>query len=322
MSMEVSVVIATYNGEKYIKQQLESIINQSVKPDEIIICDDASSDNTTQICEHLLSESGIKFRLLCHKNNAGVIRSFCELMEAATCDVVFLCDQDDVWYPNKIARFLDAFEQNPNCKVVFSNADLVDKDLKRLGKSLWEDIGFAPKDLECNIALFNEMLHRNVFTGMSMAFNRSWYQELPPFSRYMLHDEFIGWCAVLHNSAEPLQECLAAYRQHDANVVGTGRHRKFETFRLMKKQVIISCERSKNKFYDLLGLNVDHLQEVSLTRAYAFYKDRASMLNSNMPMSFFMFVKIIVSNGYHLYCSKTDKALLKDTLCLFTVVKD
>ena len=318
--MKISVVIATYNGEKYIDEQLKSIINQSRKPDEIIICDDASNDNTLNICESVLKDSDIGFTIIKNQINNGILKNFNKLMDIATGDIIFLCDQDDLWYNNKIERFLATFNEFPNKKVVFSNADIVDSELKSLGKTLWDVLAFEYDSN--NLHFVKDMLSRNIFTGMCMAIKKDWYNQIPVFSNYMLHDEFIGWCAAFDDVAIPLNECLVAYRQHNNNVVGSGRHRRFESFKEMKKQVIHSCEKSKNKFSELITLYSNHLQADCLNNAYSFYCLREHMLKAKMPFSIWLLIKIIKSNGYRLFCSKSDKTLLKDVICLFITPND
>ena len=108
--MTVSVVMATYNGSKYIKEQIGSLLNQTRRPDEIIFCDDCSTDNTVDIIDGIMQNSCLPYEIIKHEQNQGVVISFQEGIKKTKGDVIFFCDQDDVWKKEKIEHFIDVFE--------------------------------------------------------------------------------------------------------------------------------------------------------------------------------------------------------------------
>ncbi len=111
--MVISVVIATYNGERFIKKQLESIYGQSVQPDEVIICDDGSTDTTADIVRGFIGEKQVKNWVLYENDvNKGFKLNFLQALKKATGDIVFLCDQDDIWHPEKIKLMKEVMEQD------------------------------------------------------------------------------------------------------------------------------------------------------------------------------------------------------------------
>lgn len=312
--MQISVIMATYNGREYIQEQIESILNQSVQPNEIIICDDASKDDTVSIVESVLSKSCIKYHIKTRQKNEGVLNNFIDAINLASGDVVFFCDQDDCWINNKIEKMMNVFEKNPEIMLVYSNADLVDAKLNSLGISLWESIRYKPQKTK---SLFSEMLSRNVVTGMCMAARREWILKDMHFSEYMLHDEFLGWRASLENCGYPINEKLVYYRQHANNVVGCKKIRGFETLEKTKLLIHNSSERTKNKFNDLKNIpGISGENYSSLLDAYDFYVFRSSLHKEKKVRSLLYFFKMVLSGRYKKYCSKTERALVKDLICI------
>lgn len=121
MSLRISVVVSTYNGESCIIEQLESLRNQTRKADEVIICDDCSKDNTFDSVKEYLKKSQLdNWRLIKNEKNKGWKRNFIELIESSTGDLIFPCDQDDYWFSNKLEIMENIMESNPNVNVLVS----------------------------------------------------------------------------------------------------------------------------------------------------------------------------------------------------------
>lgn len=129
-----SVVIATYNGEKYIGEQLESIFEQTFLPDEVIISDDLSTDNTATIVENYIKENGLEdqWKLIINEENLGWRKNFINLIKKASGDIIFTCDQDDVWKKNKIEMMVSEFEKNSKIGVLVSDYEEL---MENTGKS-------------------------------------------------------------------------------------------------------------------------------------------------------------------------------------------
>jgi len=124
-----SVAICTFNGAQYLEQQLSSILNQDLVPDEIVICDDASSDDTIRLLESFVRNQKCLIRLFLGNANIGYTRNFEKAIELCTGDIIFFSDQDDVWYSDKISIVCRLFEQNPDIAGVTHDGRLVDQDL-------------------------------------------------------------------------------------------------------------------------------------------------------------------------------------------------
>lgn len=203
--MKISVCIATYNGEKYIKQQLNSVLPQLTENDEIIISDDLSSDTTLEIIKSIDDNrikiySGIKFDSL--------IQNFENALLKSTGDIIFLCDQDDFWEENKVSHMLKALGSND---LVISDCTIVDSQLNILLPSFFEVNG-SRKGILKNII-------KNSYIGCCMAFNRKVLNYALPFPKLIpMHDIWIGLVAEKVGNVTFLNEKLLKYRRHGDNV--------------------------------------------------------------------------------------------------------
>ena len=167
---QYSVALCTYNGEKYIAEQLNSIIGQTVIPQEIIISDDGSTDSTLQLVDEILRKSCIKYKVVRNYKKRGVSGNFANAIGLCSSEIVFTSDQDDVWIKNKAEEMLKKFDNN-NVWLVFSDGELVDSALKPLGCSMWSSV-----DLTSNMLnkkdWFAYLLNRCLVTGAAMAFRK------------------------------------------------------------------------------------------------------------------------------------------------------
>ena len=225
----ISVVLCTYNGEKYIKEQIESIITQTIQPDEIIICDDNSNDNTIAICEEILRTTNIRFKIFRNLKNLGVKKNFEKGIKCCTGDIVFTCDQDDYWYENKIEKMMPFF-RDAECKLVFSNAYLVDKNRKKLNCNLWDSLYFKPENISTYNKCFDLLLKHCIVTGAAMAFRKDIFLDIIPFPDCWIHDGWIAINACIRGKIVAVNENLIDYRQHGNNVIGVSIEKRYKGF--------------------------------------------------------------------------------------------
>lgn len=204
---KISVCIASYNGEKYIEEQLKSILSQIKENDEIIISDDFSTDTTTFIIESLndtrihLFKNSVKFKN--HNFN------FENTLKKASGEIIFMADQDDVWAPNKVRRFLEIFE--------ITNADLVISDcfLVNSKKDIIVDSFFKIRNSQSG---FFKNFYKNSYVGCCMAFNRTILEASLPFPKYVFsHDTWIGLIGEMIGKTYFLREPLIYFRRHGEN---------------------------------------------------------------------------------------------------------
>lgn len=218
--MKTSVAICTYNGEKYIAEQLNSIIHQTRKVDEIIVCDDRSSDNTVSIAEEILSKSGIDYKVIVNEETLRVVRNFEKAFSLCSGDVIFSSDQDDIWKPNKVERIMYYFESNENLNMVATNADLIDGENNIMNLNLRESVVFDVKHEEYD--MLDNLLNRCCITGATMAIKKSFSDTYFKVSKYLLHDGWLALIAAATDSLLYLDENLISYRLHGNNVCGVG----------------------------------------------------------------------------------------------------
>ncbi|MDQ0231434.1 glycosyltransferase family 2 protein [Metabacillus malikii] len=209
--MKVSVVIATYNGANYIQRQLDTVIKQLSENDQIIIVDDCSKDETVSVVKE---NYGDGVEVYVNEKNLGVIKSFEKAILLAGGDVIFLCDQDDVWEGNKVERMLKAF-QDENASLVVHDATVVDGNLETLHPSWNEYNGNKKKGLIGNVI-------KNSFTGCCMAFKKDLVSEVTPFPNSIeMHDQWIALvCLKRKKKIVYINEPLIKYVRHGGNVTG------------------------------------------------------------------------------------------------------
>jgi glycosyltransferase involved in cell wall biosynthesis len=215
----VSVVMAVYNGESFLRQQIESILNQDYSNLEIIVVDDNSTDNSPGIiCEYQKVDSRIRI----HKTpvNKGAIATFEYGLLLARGEYVVLSDQDDIFDKDKISTLLDAFEEHPDADLVHSDLRLIDENNKIITYSMWKYQNITTK----NGKPFRQLLYVNFVTGCScMIRKRLLISALPFPSNCIVHD---WWLAVIASSERNggifrINKPLVSYRQHTANVIGS-----------------------------------------------------------------------------------------------------
>lgn len=217
--MRFSVAICTYNGAEHVRAQLWSILAQAPTPDEIVICDDGSTDGTVAILREIAAGAPAPFRIEVNSERLGSTRNFEKAIGLCGGDIVVLSDQDDVWRPGKLARLAAAFER-PDVTGAFTDAALVDAELQDLGLGLWETLEFTPPSSPD--AMRRLLQRRNVVTGATLAFRRELAapaMPIPP-SPLFLHDWWIALLAASTGVLLPIPDKLILYRQHGGQQVG------------------------------------------------------------------------------------------------------
>ena len=223
--MTLSVAMCTYNGERYLGEQLQSIVAQVRLPDELVICDDRSSDKTVTIIREFAANSPFPIRLFENSETFGTTKNFERALSLCRHDVIFLCDQDDSWHPEKLQTIERAFLEHPEVGVVFSDADIVDRDLKPTGCSVWKSVDFSNRlryMVDAGRA-FEALLTFNFVTGATMAFRKEFCSLIIPIPDLWVHD---AWIAILLSAVADVirvDRALIKYRQHSLQQLGARR---------------------------------------------------------------------------------------------------
>jgi glycosyltransferase involved in cell wall biosynthesis len=220
--MKISVALCTYNGGRFLQSQLESIAAQDRRPDELVICDDGSSDDTMAIVRRFSATCGFEVRAEVNNQNVGSTRNFARAVSRCRGDIIALADQDDLWMPHKLSRLERVFAEDAEVGFAFSDAERIDQEGHLLPHRLWQSISFTPrmqKKIEGRRAA-EILVRRNVVTGAAMAFRAEYLDMLLPIPKKWMHD---GWFALLIASVAPcraIAEPLIQYRQHNEQQIG------------------------------------------------------------------------------------------------------
>lgn len=221
---KVSIALCIYNGAKFLPDQLESFLSQTRLPDEVIICDDCSSDESLKLAEEFARKADFTVKVFRNRQNIGLIKNFEKAISLCCGDIIFLSDQDDVWMPQKIELILKEFEKSSEVGLVFSNAELVDEQLTPIGLKL-SDITYTEKigKLEKRGKFFEELLKRNYITGSTAAFRSIFREKLLPFPEdipELIHDAWIAFVIYVLAEHTFIKEPLVKYRQHSSQQLG------------------------------------------------------------------------------------------------------
>ncbi|MFN8673295.1 MAG: glycosyltransferase family 2 protein [Candidatus Sericytochromatia bacterium] len=237
MKKKVQIVLATYNGEKYIEEQINSILSQTYKNWELLIRDDGSKDNTLNIIDRYIKNYPEKIFLISDNlGKLGPCYNFLNLLKLTDKDYVFFCDQDDIWSKNKLKIFVEKFiaiESKSNIPILLhSDLVIIDENKNIICDSY---IKLSKINPLINKSL-KKILVRN-FPGCSMAINKTLIEKLFPLPKgILMHDLWVSIIAVLLGEIHYIDEKLIYYRVHNNNTIGLGKNRgkiSFDLFTLI-----------------------------------------------------------------------------------------
>lgn len=226
MRKKISVCMATYNGEKYIKEQLESILSQLHEEDEVIISDDHSSDNTLEIIKTL---NDIRIKIFVNELGKGYSKNFENSIAHSSGDVVFLSDQDDVWMPNKVQTMIEELE---SADVVISDALITDENLR-------VTLGSHFKLHGTRNGFLNNWL-KTRYIGACMAFNKNILKKIMPFPnnpKLCAHDYWIANVSEFYYNVKLVDQPLIKYRRHGSNASTGGEKSKNSLYHKLKVRI-------------------------------------------------------------------------------------
>jgi glycosyltransferase involved in cell wall biosynthesis len=216
--------MCTFNGEKYVAAQIESMVRQTRLPTEIVIVDDRSTDETRSIVQESCNRQDVRILVHLNDSNLGVRRNFERAISTSNAQIIFLSDQDDVWFPQKVERILKEFEKDDHVGLVYSDALLADEGLNPLGPTVFETRGGSqiwkggrrsPLDVITGPAI----------KGCTMAFRAQFRPWLLPIKKknehsFWGHDHWIACVLFATTKVVATQEPLMCYRIHGANTSG------------------------------------------------------------------------------------------------------
>lgn len=214
--MNVDILMAVYNGEKYIAQQIESIINQSYSDWTLHIRDDASTDTTRVIIRQYAGKYPDKIKFFSNLENSGSPKAnFFELIRNSDADVIFTCDQDDIWERDKIEITLKEFENTTKPLLVHSDLKVIDNENNVLFNSM-----IKTQHINISRTGLNQLLVQNIVTGCTMAFNKALADLLVEPELMPVHDWWIAATASIFGSIKFIDKPTIKYRKHNDNACG------------------------------------------------------------------------------------------------------
>ena len=211
----ISIAMATYNGECYVREQLDSILVQTIGDWELIVCDDGSTDNTLSILR-AYAKNDSRIKIYQNERNLGFKRNFEKAIDLCQGDYIALCDQDDIWYPNHLEVL---YNQIGNHSLSIGNSDIVNINNTYLNKRMSDTDGihFIPEDTK--LLLYREFFYANPFQGASMLLKKDFALRCIPIPNEVhYHDTWISICACFEDGLIYTYTPITRYRQHGRNV--------------------------------------------------------------------------------------------------------
>ena len=217
----ISLAMTTYNGERFLQEQLDSFLWQTRLPDELVVCDDVSTDRTMEMLEKFQDRSPFPVRIFKNEQNLGFRKNFQKALSLCHGDLIAFSDQDDVWLPEKLKEVEEVFRQYPMAGYVFHDALVVDENGNPRGFSLWDYYGFtfikprlfAPRE-------FTPYCLNRVILGATITLSAGLRDHLLPFPDDIAHDTWVSFAGSLVRPVIALPQKLNRYRQHAKQLFG------------------------------------------------------------------------------------------------------
>ena len=220
----ISIALCTYNGERFLAEQLASIADQTLQPSELVVFDDASTDTTLRIVKSFAATAPFPLRIERHDATVGPTQNFASAIATCAGDYIALADQDDIWLVDKLER-LHRCAQASGASLVFGDAELVREDLSSLGRRMFDHTGFTSREQRMMRAgrQIDVLLRHNVVTGATALFRRRFVPSILPIPDGWVHDAWIAFVLAMEGRLDFVGDPVILYRQHGGNVTGAGR---------------------------------------------------------------------------------------------------
>jgi glycosyltransferase involved in cell wall biosynthesis len=289
--VRVSVVMCTYNGEKYVRDQLQSILDQTRPPDEIIISDDGSADSTLEIIEEFASSSGGPqppvWRVETRAKPLGVSGNFASALTKAHGEFIALADQDDVWEPDRLEKALAHFHDS--VVLVHSDATLIDTSGRPTG-TLMSALRLTSSERRNLLRgrVLDALLRRNVVTGATTMIRSSLLEHALPIPEGWVHDEWLALVAAAQGGVVFQEDPLIRYRQHGNNEIGASKTDYYESAKRLREKRSEFFARKLRRNHGIAALLekkptwLDSLAHSSLTAKVEFDQWRSTLPSSRV----------------------------------------
>src|ERR1700730_3772004 len=242
--MRISIAMCTYNGAQYLQKQLDSFASQTYPAYELIVCDDGSTDDTLALIESFGGKVAFTVRVFKNQLNLGAPRNFEKAIGICVGDLIALSDQDDEWYPDKLARMHRLFEELPEALAAFSNADVIEEGSVFAGRKLWRsiDVDFSPREKVAYVytgmvSLLFKLDY--VATGATMVFRSKLRDQFVPIPGSWPHDAWIAWISALRDGLVAFPAATIRYRVHARQQIGLAPPSLADQIAIARKNAVI-----------------------------------------------------------------------------------
>lgn len=305
----ISIAMCTYNSETYLQEQLDSVANQTRLPNELIICDDCSTDRTEDIVRAFENVAPFKVNFSTNEKQLGSTANFERAIRMCQGDIIVLADHDDICYPHQLARIDEAFAKDSTFPdMVFCDADLMDVEGKLLNARMWEYFGFGQR-LQSRIKhgeAFDVFLRKHIVPGCTLAFRQKYRSLIVPFPDVGIHDRWIALLIAAVGCVHAIPEPLIRYRKHSTQQAGVALTSITTAFRknAVSEQIERAHRPAASIYADLANLYETAITRLSETSDYHVNKQvllklREKVLHLNarstLPRSLWRRIPIVLS---------------------------
>ena len=316
----VSVALCTYNGAEFLEAQLRSILEQTRPVDEVVICDDGSTDDTAAVVARVAAATSTRIVFEINPNKLGITRNFERAISLTRGDLIFLSDQDDLWYPTKVRDMLAAFARDPDLQLLHTDARLVNQAGTALGATLFDALELTPieRQQEHDGDAFDAFLRRNLVTGATAAFRRELFEAARPFPAEWLHDEWLAIIGAAIGRVDFLDFPLIDYRQHDHNQVGM----RPRSWRDKLQRVVTARGDYHRRLQRRAEMLLRHLQKINgrikrCREAQVREKFEHARVRSQLPSARLARIPIVlreIASGRYRRCSTGWRSIARDLI--------
>lgn len=319
--MKTNIILGSYNGEKYIKEQIKSFFRQTQLPDLLIVSDDASTDRTVEVVRALAKVSPFPIKIIENTTNSGYTKNFENLLEVADGDFIFFSDQDDYWFPNKIEIVTKEFLKSEKIMWVINDMILADGKLEP-----------TPFTQLTNIRKIG-MSDETFVAGCAVAIRKEWKSIVLPFpENYEGHDNWISRLAAITGSRKIIEKPLQLYRRHGFNISQSfaSKTEKVSQFSAAISHGLQSAEKGwtkelerlqltrdriaeKREVLEFLDLSSDHNKALVISdRKINIYQKRIANSKKNKFSRFLPLCKMYLQGDYQIFLGY--KSFIKDLI--------
>lgn len=312
----ISIALCTYNGERFLNDQLDSYCRQSRLPDELIICDDASQDGTVQLIHDFVKRAPFCVKFYRNDKNLGYKRNFEQALSLCSGDIVALSDQDDIWLENKLERCEQVFLSDPSVGYVFCDGLVVDEKSQSLGYTMWDVYGiFKKRQYKYQPMEFTKILlsKRGVIQGCLLVMRQEVIKYALPLPETWGHDSWICFAGSLFQSVVKIPDVLIKYRLHSQNAGPLVRGRRTSRLGYLKVANLWVIAQTRIRGDDRFFKYRSALESMIETKI-KHVKARGNM-PKNLIKRLYIITKEIFSLRYFKY-SRGVKSIGKDILYL------